>query len=108
MTITVGPINNPNWPQAQMGRAAKLAAALRGEELERLKIGDYVKITEELDHHYDVIAEVHNVTWNQNPSLRDLHLVMYPFGGGVQLRRKVDPRGVRLLNEMEVLAEASK
>lgn len=72
------------------------------------EIGDYVRITEELDSDYGKIAVVYNVINSPNPALRDVLIVLHPFGNGVKRRRTVAPRVLVILNEMEVIAEAAR
>jgi hypothetical protein len=87
----------------------KMAEVLRGLVPPMPEMGDYVRVTEELDGDYGLVAEVTHVTWNQNPTLRDVHITLNPLGGGgVKMRRTISPSSIRILNEMEVLAEASK
>ena len=94
---------------SSVGMIGKLSAALSGEDPMPLpEIGDFVRISEELDGDYDKLAEVYNVIWNQNPTLRDVCIMLHPFGGGVKTRRKIDPRSVVILTPLEVLAEAAR
>ncbi len=72
------------------------------------EIGDYVRVTEELDRDYGKIAVVYNVINSRNPSLRDVYVMFHPFGGGVEKRRTIGPRDIVILNEMEVIAEAAR
>ncbi len=87
-----------------------LAEKLRGPKHEVPRSGDYVRITNMHDGDFGQIAVV---LWVDQAGAMDLstvsvHIMLHPFGGGVRLNRPVGPQNVKILNEMEVLAEASK
>lgn len=82
-----------------------LAEALRGPGRDLPEPGDYVRISQELDQDYGKIGQVQ---WVERPPYPDVHVMLHPFGGGVQVRRPFDSRDLDILNAMEVLAEASR
>lgn len=72
--------------------------------------GDYVRITNMHDLDYGHIAEV---LWVDDAGAMDLtdvsvQIKLNPFGGGVKIQRPISYLCFKILNEMEVLAEASK
>jgi hypothetical protein len=86
-------------------RIAELASALREFQPEVPEVGDYVRITEELDQDYGQIGEVQ---WVDSIPYRDVHVMLHPFGGGVKTRRPFDLRSITIMSELEVIAEAAR
>ena len=99
-----------NNPMLQSLNSRSLARALRGEVIPppMPEIGDYVRVTEELDGDFGLIGYVFFVTHSSNPTLRDVSIKLNPFSGGVQSRRTISPHDIAILTAMETLAMVSQ
>lgn len=88
----------------------KLAEALRRVENEPPlpKAGDYIRITNKLDSDFGRAAEVLWIENRDRPGPKTIHIMLNPFGDYLKIRRPIDPGCFRILNGMEVIAEASR
>lgn len=82
----------------------KVAESLRGVSWVLPQPGSYVRITNEHDSHFGQMAEVIDMGAEEET----IWIMLNPFGGGVKLRRPIGVSNVRLMADMEVVAEAAR
>ena len=85
-----------------------LAEALRVTRPTLPVKGDYVRVIQGLDPDFGKVAQVLWVDYSKNPLLCDVQILVDPFGDTVKIRRPIDPIHIRILCEMEVIAEAAR